>query len=62
MTQANKKTKQNIAFFVTNGNLVCRRPEYRYEAIGKKTLLGKLGLVTPGRGWDIVGFRKVRND
>lgn len=63
MTKADKKTKHDISLFVLHGNLVVKRPEYRYEVIGKKTLLGKLGLASPeGRGWEIVGFRKVKND
>lgn len=55
MTKA-KKSKVDLSLYDT---FVAKRPEHRYEIVGKKTLLGKLGLARPGHGWDIVDVRKV---
>lgn len=51
MTQAEKP---NIAKFLTQGNMLSKRPAFRYETKGRNTLWGHL--------LDIKKIRRVRND
>lgn len=63
MKQAGKlKKKSDKSNSVVYGNFINKRPEYRYEIVGKKTLSGKLFGMVDGGSWDIAGFKKVKND
>lgn len=66
MTQSKKlkkRTTKDKSTFLHYGNMICKRPEYRYEAVFKRDWIGTiLSFNDPALSYDIVGFRKVKDD
>lgn len=56
-----KKSKTNIGSYIIYGNLVCKRPEYHYEVIGRPSLARRI-LGYPFGSWDIIEIKRINND